>query len=174
MLYARSTFVPLLNVSKTECREVWRVPRPNFTNGNNLNDTVTAKVIYEGGLQTAATHLNSGTVIETDAPVDNGGQGSKFSPTDLVASALASCMLTLMALAAQKRNINLGRIECDVEKVMVANPRRIGQIKVNMIIHGPNEYSDHERSLLERAALTCPVYESLHPDLVKTVLFIWP
>jgi uncharacterized OsmC-like protein len=135
---------------------------------------VTAKVIYEEGLQTTATHLQSGTVIQTDAPVDNGGNGSKFSPTDLVASALASCMLTLMALTAQKRNIRLGRIECDVEKIMVANPRRIGQIKVNMIIHGPNQYSDHERSLLERAALTCPVYESLHPDLNKNVLFIWP
>lgn len=135
---------------------------------------MTAKVIYEGGLLTSATHQNSGTVIETDAPIDNGGQGGKFSPTDLVAAALASCMLTIMALTAQKRNINLGRIECDIEKVMAQNPRRIGQIKVNMIIHGPHEYSDHERSVLERAAITCPVYESLHPDLVKTVLFIWP
>ena len=135
---------------------------------------MTAKVIFEGGLLTTATHLQSGTVIQTDAPVDNGGQGSKFSPTDLVAAALASCMLTIMALTAEKRNIRLGRIECDVEKIMVSNPRRIGQIKVNMIIHGPNEYSDHERSVLERAALTCPVYESLHPDCVKTVLFIWP
>lgn len=135
---------------------------------------MTAKVIYEGGLQTVSTHLASGTVIQTDAPVDNGGEGSKFSPTDLVASALASCMLTLMALTAQKREIKLGRIECDVEKIMVANPRRIGQIKINMVIHGPNEYTDHERSLLERAALTCPVYESLHPELVKSVLFVWP
>jgi uncharacterized OsmC-like protein len=135
---------------------------------------VTAKVTYEEGLITTATHLASGTVIQTDAPVDNGGEGSKFSPTDLVAAALVSCMLTIMALTAQKRNIKLGKIECDVEKKMVQNPRRIGQITVNMIIHGPNEYSDHERSVLERAALTCPVYESLHPDLQKTVLFIWP
>jgi uncharacterized OsmC-like protein len=135
---------------------------------------VTAKVVYENGLLTTATHLQSGTIIQTDAPVDNGGEGSKFSPTDLVAAALASCMLTIMALTAQKRNIQLGLIECDVEKIMVQNPRRIGHIKINMIIHGPNQYSDHERSLLERAALTCPVYESLHPDLQKTVLFIWP
>lgn len=135
---------------------------------------MTAKVVYDGGLITTATHLSSGTVIETDAPTDNGGLGSKFSPTDMVASALASCMLTLMALTAQKRNIVLGGIECGVEKIMAQNPRRIGEIKINMQISGPNEYSDHERALLERAALTCPVYESLHLDCRKTVLFIWP
>ncbi len=135
---------------------------------------MTAKVIFDGDLLTTATHLQSGTVIQTDAPVDNGGEGSKFSPTDLVAAALASCMLTIMALTAKKREIKLGRIECDVEKIMVSNPRRIGQIKITMVIHGPNEYSDHERSVLEHAAITCPVYESLHADMVKTVLFVWP
>jgi putative redox protein len=135
---------------------------------------LTAKVVYEGGLLTEATHIQSGAVIQTDAPVDNGGLGSNFSPTDLVAAALASCMCTIMALSAQKRSMQLGRIECDVDKIMVSNPRRIGEIKITMIVHGPNDYTDHERSILERAALTCPVYESLHPDLVKTVLFIWP
>ncbi len=135
---------------------------------------MTAKVIYNGGLLTAATHLGSGTVIETDAPVDNGGLGSKFSPTDLVAAALASCMCTIMALTATKREIPLERIECGVEKIMVQNPRRIGQIKVSMIVLGPHHYTDHERSVLEQAALTCPVYESLHPDCEKNVLFIWP
>ena len=135
---------------------------------------MTAKVIYDRGLLTTATHLQSGTVIQTDAPVDNGGEGSRFSPTDLVSAALASCMLTIMALTAQKRGIQLGHIECDVEKIMVSNPRRIGHIKVNMVISGPNVYTDHERSLLERAAVTCPVYESLHPEMQKTVLFVWP
>ncbi len=135
---------------------------------------MTAKVIYESGLKTAATHLLSGTLIETDAPPDNGGEGSCFSPTDLVASALASCMCTIMALVAKKRDIPLPRIECGVEKVMEQSPRRIGQIKVSMIISGPHHYTDHERAVLEQAALTCPVYESLHPDLYKNVLFIWP
>lgn len=134
---------------------------------------MTAKVIYEGGLQTEATHLRSGTVVKTDAPLDNGGKGEAFSPTDLVAAALASCMCTIMAQAAQAREIQLGRIECDVEKIMVPNPRRIGEIKINLIMHGPNSYTDHQRSILERAALTCPVYESLHPDCKKTVLFVW-
>ena len=135
---------------------------------------MTAKVIYEGNLHTTATHLQSGSSIETDAPVDNGGKGEQFSPTDLVAAALASCMCTIMGISAKKHNVDLGRIVCDVEKVMVANPRRIGEIKINIEVHGPNVFSDHERSFLERAALTCPVYESLHPDCRKSVLFIWP
>jgi putative redox protein len=135
---------------------------------------LTAKVVYERGLLTEATHLQSGTAVQTDAPVDNGGLGSKFSPTDLVAAALASCMCTIMALSAEKRSIPLGRIECDVDKIMTSNPRRIGEIKVTIVMHGPHEYTDHERSILERAALTCPVYESLHPECLKTVLFIWP
>jgi uncharacterized OsmC-like protein len=135
---------------------------------------VTAKVIYERGLETTATHLRSGAEITTDAPVDNGGTGSKFSPTDLVASALASCMLTIMALSAGKHGFELGRVECEVEKIMVANPRRIGQIRIAMRLLRDRKFDERERALLERAALTCPVYESLHPDLEKTVQFIWP
>ena len=135
---------------------------------------MTAKVIYEGDLHTTATHLQSGSIIETDAPVDNGGKGERFSPTDLVAAALASCMCTIMGISAKKHNVDLGRIECEVEKIMAANPRRIGEIKINIAVHGPGVFSDDERSLLQRAALTCPVYESLHPDCIKTVLFIWP
>lgn len=135
---------------------------------------VTAKVSYESGLETKAVHLRSGTEIMTDAPVDNGGTGSAFSPTDLVASALASCMLTIMALTAQKHHFDLGRVECDVEKIMATTPRRISQIRIGMRLFGPNQYSDRERALLERAALTCPVFESLHPDMEKSVQFIWP
>lgn len=135
---------------------------------------MTAKVTYEGALHTVATHMQSGTMIETDAPLDNGGKGERFSPTDLVAAALASCMCTVMGISAAKRGVSLGRIECEVEKIMASNPRRIGEIKVNLSIHGLGTFSDHERSVLERAALTCPVYESLHPDCIKTVLFIWP
>lgn len=135
---------------------------------------MTSKVIYEGNLRTVATHLQSGTVIETDAPLDNGGLGQKFSPSDLLATALASCMCTIMGLSAKARNVNLGRIECDIQKIMDSNPRRIGEVKITLIVNGENRFSDHERSILERAALTCPVLESLHPDMVKTILFVWP
>ncbi len=135
---------------------------------------VTAKVSYESGLATTAVHLRSGTIIQTDAPTDNGGTGSKFSPTDLVASALASCMLTLMALCARGHEFELGKIECDVEKIMLSSPRRIGEVRIAMQLFGPHKYSDHQRELLEYAALTCPVLQSLHPDLKKSVQFIWP
>ena len=135
---------------------------------------LTSKVSYEGNLHTRAIHTRSGSEIETDAPTDNGGQGERFSPTDLVATALASCMCTVMGISANNRGKELGRIECEVEKIMAANPRRISEIKVNMTVLGPQEYSDHERKILERAALTCPVIESLHPDCIKTVLFSWP
>ncbi|MBS1643703.1 MAG: OsmC family protein [Bacteroidetes bacterium] len=135
---------------------------------------MTSKVVYEGNLRTVATHLHSGTVIETDAPLDNGGLAQKFSPTDLVATALASCMCTIMALSAEAKGISLGKIECEVNKIMDTNPRRIGEIKITVIVHGVVKFSDHERSILERAALTCPVFESLHPDTVKTILFVWP
>jgi len=135
---------------------------------------LTAKVIYNGNLHTTATHIRSGTVIETDAPLDNGGKGEAFSPTDLVAAALASCMCTLMGISAKARGIELRNIECEVEKIMAANPRRIGEIKVKVVVQGPGIFSDGERSILERAALTCPVFESLHPDCIKTILFDWP
>jgi uncharacterized OsmC-like protein len=135
---------------------------------------VTAKVSYEGNLHTLATHVNSGSTIETDAPLDNGGKGERFSPTDLVAAALATCMVTVMGIAANGRNMPLGRIECDVEKIMVPNPRRIGEIKVALTFTDDTTYSPEWRESLERIAMTCPVLESLHPDCKKTVTFNWP
>ena len=134
---------------------------------------MTATVLYEGELHTSATHLQSGTVIGTDAPVDNGGKGALFSPTDLVAVALASCMCTVMGLSAAAHGITIGKIKCEVDKIMLQNPRRIGEIKITMMINGHASYTDHARSVLERAALTCPVLESLHPECKKNVLFIW-
>ncbi len=135
---------------------------------------MTATVCYTGELRTSATHLQSGTVIETDAPLDNGGKGARFSPTDLVATALASCMCTVMGLSAAARGIALGRINCTVEKIMAQNPRRIGEIKITLTFEGDVEYAQPQRAILERAALTCPVFESLHPDCRKSILFIWP
>ncbi|XZF15641.1 OsmC family protein [Chitinophagaceae bacterium MMS25-I14] len=135
---------------------------------------MTSKVLYQGDLRTIATHLQSGTTIETDAPVDNQGKGERFSPTDLVATALASCMATVMGIAARTHNIDIDGTRFDVEKVMAANPRRIGEIKINITFPKDRQYEDRHRSLLQKAAMTCPVIESLHPDLKKTVLFIWP
>jgi putative redox protein len=134
---------------------------------------VTSKVIYKGELRTEATHLRSGTVVETDAPPDNNGKGERFSPSDLVATALASCMLTIMGIAARTHNINITGTECEVEKIMVADPRRIGEVKINMHFPKTENYTDKEKKILEHAAMTCPVIESLHPDIKKTVSFLW-
>lgn len=134
---------------------------------------MTSKVIYKGELRTEATHLRSGTVIETDAPLDNNGKGERFSPSDLVATALASCMLTIMGIAARTHNINITGTECEVEKIMVADPRRIGEVKINMHFPQTENYTDKEKKILEHAAMTCPVIESLHPDIKKTVSFLW-
>lgn len=134
---------------------------------------MTSKVIYKGNLRTEATHIRSNTVIESDAPVDNNGNGERFSPTDLVATAMASCMLTLMGIAAEKHGIEMGAIECEIEKIMASHPRRISEVKVEMNFPEGITYNDKEKKILEVAALTCPVIKSLHPDLKKTVNFNW-
>lgn len=133
-----------------------------------------SKVLYLGELRTAATHLRSGTIIETDAPIDNQGRGERFSPSDLVATALASCMMTIMGIAARTHDINITGTECDVEKIMITNPRRIGEIKINIYFSKDHSYDDKQKKILEHAAMTCPVIESLHPDIKKTVSFLWP
>lgn len=134
---------------------------------------MTSKLIYKGDLRTEATHILSGSVIETDAPPDNNGKGERFSPTDMVATAMAACMCTLMGIAARTHAIDIDGIECEITKIMVPNPRRIGEVQV--IMHFPKHvtYTDKEKKILEIAALTCPVIESLHPDLKKTVTFDW-
>jgi putative redox protein len=134
---------------------------------------MTSKIIYNGALRTTATHIQSGNTIETDAPLDNQGKGERFSPTDLVATALASCMLTIMGIAARTHGINIDGSTCDVTKIMASEPRRIGAIEIKMNILGQNVYSDKERAILEHAARTCPVFLSLHPDMKKTVDFNW-
>jgi uncharacterized OsmC-like protein len=134
---------------------------------------MTSKVIYTGNLRTTATHLKSGTQIETDAPLDNKGKGERFSPTDLVATALASCMLTIMGIKARDHGINLEGTTCSIEKIMASNPRRIGEIKIDMTVKGQEGYSEKEKNILQNAALTCPVYKSLNDALIKTVAFHW-
>ena len=134
---------------------------------------MTSKVVYVGNLRTVATHLASGSVIETDAPVDNHGKGEKFSPTDLVATALASCIVTTMGILGKAHDISVDGVECMIEKLMVKDPRRIGKIKIIMNFSKCRQFTDKEKNILEHIAQTCPVLESLHPDCVKSLVFNW-
>lgn len=134
---------------------------------------MTSQIIYEGNLRTVATHLQSGTVIETDAPTDNQGKGERFSPTDLVATALGNCMLTIIGIKARDFNVDLEGTKIDITKMMIANPRRIGEIKVLINFPESVKVDEKQRTILERAAMTCPVFESLHPDMKKDVEFKW-
>jgi putative redox protein len=135
---------------------------------------MTARVVYEGDLRTIATHVRSGSTIETDAPADNHGKGERFSPTDLVATALAACIITTLGIAAPTHDLDITGSVCEVEKVMLSDPRRIGEIKVHMSFPGHKPYTDKEKQVIERIAATCPVYVSLHPDCKKTLTFDWP
>jgi uncharacterized OsmC-like protein len=134
---------------------------------------MTSQIIYEGNWRTKATHLQSGTAIETDAPTDNQGKGERFSPTDLVATALGNCMMTIMGIKARDLDINLKGTRIDVTKVMATEPRRIGEIKVLIRLPEGINADEKQRTVLERAAMTCPVFESLHPDMKKDVQFEW-
>ncbi|MDD3772664.1 MAG: OsmC family protein [Weeksellaceae bacterium] len=135
---------------------------------------MTSTVLYKGNLRTEMTHIQSKTVVETDAPVDNNGKGERFSPTDLVATALGSCMLTIIGIACNTHQINIDGTSVEITKIMQANPRRIGEIVVTMTLKGQAIYSEKEQKIIEHAALTCPVYLSLHEEVKKTVSFIWP
>ena len=135
---------------------------------------MTSAIVYEGNLRTVATHLKSGTQIETDAPVDNQGKGERFSPSDLVAAALGSCMMTIMGMKARDLQLDLTNVKIAVEKIMKADPRRIGG--VNLTFHFPDGFTadEKQRIVLERAAHTCPVIYSIHPDIAVNVDFRWP
>src|ERR1700712_737399 len=134
---------------------------------------MTSTVIYDGSLRTVATHLQSGTVIETDAPLDNQGKAERFSPSDLVATALGSCMLTIMGIKARDMNIDLVDTKIEIEKIMKSDPRRIGGINLTFSFPDQLELGEKERTILERAAHTCPVINSIHPDIEVKVLFQW-
>jgi len=131
----------------------------------------TIETIYLGDLRTEATHVQSGTKIITDAPLDNQGRGEGFSPTDLLSASLASCMLTIMGIKARASNIDIDNTKCSITKIMAADPRRVAEIVISFKF--PKTYTEKEQQLLERAALTCPVYYSVHEDLKKTVDFGW-
>ncbi len=134
---------------------------------------MTSQIIYKGGLRTTAVHLQSQTTIETDAPTDNQGKGERFSPTDLVATALGTCMVTTMAIKARTMDIELEGTRVDVTKVMVSDPRRIGKIIAHVFFPPGLNLDDKTREILERTARTCPVERSLHPDLELDLAFYW-
>jgi putative redox protein len=133
---------------------------------------VTIDIQYQGGLHCDAVHGPSGTRLSTDAPKDNMGKGESFSPTDLVATALGTCMMTLMGIAARSLNVDLTGTHITVQKEMVATPmRRIGKLGVKITI--PARLTAEQKEKLEKAALTCPVHKSLHPDVQLPVEFVW-
>ena len=133
---------------------------------------VSIHAVYEGDLRCQATHGPSSNQLVTDAPVDNHGKGESFSPTDLVATALGACMVTIMGIKAEQHGWDLTGVEAVVEKGMATEPvRRIGTLTVTIRV--PGDFDGKARATLERAALTCPVHRSLHPDVEIPVRFEW-
>lgn len=131
---------------------------------------MTSEIIYQGQLRTHAVHLQSGNEIITDAPTDNHGKGEAFSPTDLVATALGSCMLSIMGIYANQHQLSIEGTRASITKVMASEPRRISEVHVNITIP-TGSLTDIERKKLENVALACPVAKSLHPDIKQVVKF---
>lgn len=127
---------------------------------------MTSSVLYSGALRTACTHLQSQSSFETDAPTDNNGKGERFSPTDLLATSLATCMLTVMGIKARTMGFDLEGVKADVEKRMKGNPRRVGGINLVFTIpHSLKQVSENDRNILKDVGINCPVQKSLHPDI---------
>ena len=127
-------------------------------------------VQYTSNLRCEVVHTQSSTQIETDAPLDNKGKGERFSPTDLLCTSLATCILTTMAIAAQERNWNFEGVHAEIEKIMSSTPRRVGEIKIHFIFPALG-YDELMKEKIQRYAHACPVSRSLHPDVVQTVTF---
>ena len=127
---------------------------------------MTSTVVYNGDLRTVCTHLKSGSSFETDAPVDNNGKGERFSPTDLMATSLGTCMITVMGIKARTMGFDLNGVKIEVEKIMKADPRRVGGI--NLFFHIPEDLRKIEetaKNILKDKGETCPVMLSIHPDI---------
>tara|TARA_Y100000385_G_scaffold227030_1_gene237825 strand:+ start:140 stop:547 length:408 start_codon:yes stop_codon:yes gene_type:complete len=129
------------------------------------------EIKYQGNLRTIATHLDSGSEISTDAPKDNHGLGQTFSPTDMVCSALASCILTIMAIAVEKNNVDIKGTKAMVKKTMGNNPRRIAKIQIDIVF--PKEYDSKTKAILEKAAYNCPVHHTLSETVEKNISFTY-
>ena len=133
----------------------------------------TIQSVYLGKLRTQATHVRSGVKIITDAPIDNKGKGESFSPTDLLAASLGSCMITIMGMAADTHQINIDGTKMKITKVMASNPRRVSEIHVEFDMPA-NHFTEKEKKLLRHAAQTCPVALSLHSEIKQVVRFNYP
>lgn len=127
---------------------------------------------YRGQLKVELQHGPSGATLNTAAPVDNNGDGSSFSPTDMVAAALGACMLTIVAMVAERDGLDVSSLSFECEKHMQTDPRRIGAVPIRL--HMPPGLNASQKARLERAALTCPVHHSLLPEIDKTVTFLYP
>lgn len=138
-----------------------------------MQKIMTSQISYSGELRTLATHLQSGSNIETDAPTDNQGKGERFSPTDLIGTALASCMLTTIAIKAKDLEQKLIGAICETEKIMSATPRKIAGINIHFKWPENSSFSEDERQRIEMIAWSCPVKESIHPDIKLSVYFNW-
>lgn len=134
---------------------------------------MTSSIVYKGELRTEATHLYSQSVVETDAPLDNQGLAQRFSPTDLVATALGSCMMTIMGIKARDMQIDLTGTKIEILKHMKSEPRRIGAVDVTFTLPAGLQLDDKQRTILQNAALTCPVAKSLDPAIEQNVVFNW-
>ena len=128
---------------------------------------------YIGDLKTEAEHIQSGSKLITDAPIDNNGKGEKFSPTDLFATSLGSCMLTIMGIAANTHNFDIKGTRIETKKVMAANPRKVNELILDIYLPR-NDYSEKEMRFIESAIKSCPVANSLHPDIIKTINYHFP
>ena len=132
---------------------------------------MTSKVTYLGDLRTKSIHVQSGSEIISDAPLDNNGKGEAFSPTDTVANGFATCMMTVMGIKAREMGVDFTGSTAEVTKIMAADPRRISEIHV--IFEMSVQADDKTKTILERTALTCPVHFSLHPDIKREIVFNW-
>ena len=133
---------------------------------------MTATIQYEGDLRCIAQHLQSGSIVETDAPSDNRGKGERFSPTDLVCTALGTCMATTMAIKATDLNIELKGLSISVTKYMQSDPRRISKIDVKVSFPSSLVLEEKEKIILQRTGDNCPVVKSLHPDLLLNIEYV--
>lgn len=134
---------------------------------------MTATIIYKGTLRCEAKHLQSGSVIETDAPTDNKGKGERFSPTDLLCVSLATCIVTTMGIKAADMNIDLTNTGVEVTKHMLPDPRRIAKIEVNLTMPSNLKFDEKDRTILERVGINCPVTKSLHPEMEVLISYNW-
>jgi putative redox protein len=132
----------------------------------------TATIRYQGELRTVMRHERSGQEVITDAPVDNHGKGEAFSPTDLLSSSLVSCMISIMGIRAMKGEMNMGHVTGSVVKVMAENPRRVAELKVEITFEG-HQLNELQKEILLKAAHTCPVALSLHPDIKQEYTINW-